>query len=145
MTKIYTFTFILMLACAAFAADTFAEIVVIANPAQTEPLNEKEIRDLYLGTIRRRQFDLFEQSEGQAARAEFYEKFLDRNENQLKQARSIMVFSGNRVPSILADDRAVYNEVKENPRAIGYVSAGFFEAEKKKNQDQRPTVLFSIK
>lgn len=109
-----------------------AEVSVIANSAQATNLNEQKVTlteqslyNLYLGIEKNSRFELLNQSEGQAARVEFFEKFLRQSEIQLKKKWSMLIFSGNRVPLNLTDDNAIFEYVKTHPNSVGYVDSGF--------------------
>lgn len=101
----------------------FAEISVIVNMAQKDQLNEKEIYNLYLGIEKNSQLELLHQEEGRSTRSEFLEKFLHNSEVQMKQKWSTLIFSGNRIPAILADDHSILDYIKRHPNAIGYVDS----------------------
>src|SRR4051812_36657133 len=74
-----------------------AAITVISNTDSPRILTQQEVRNLYLGTTRFEHTELIDQSPG-LPRAEFYEKFLNKSEIQMKQQWSVLVFSGHRVP-----------------------------------------------
>jgi len=125
---------------------SFAEVTVIMHASKTNEWTEKQIRDLYLGLLKMRQVEIFEQAEGQPSRSEFYEKFLNKTETQLKQQRSMLVFSGERIPAILSDDEAVFERVKAQANTIGYVSSAYFAKHSSQTSgDGSPVSLFTLK
>jgi ABC-type phosphate transport system substrate-binding protein len=126
------------------AADAYADIIFIANSSKKEVWTEKQVRDLYLGTLKLQQIELVDQAAGQTARNEFYEKFLKKSESQLKQKWSILVFSGEKVPLVVANDRATYEYVKSHPDSIGYVSKEFWEKEASTISTEGLMRLFSV-
>jgi hypothetical protein len=101
---------------------------VITASANKEQWTEEQVRNAYDGKLKLRTV-LVEQTEGQIPRAEFHDRFLQKTENQMKQQWSIVIFSGGRAPLIKADDRAVYDYVKQNADSIGYVSSEFYNKE----------------
>lgn len=127
------------------AAFAHADLNLIANAANKETLSEKQVRDLYLGVLRSRKIELVEQSSGQSARSEFYSQFLQKDETQIKRQWSILIFSGERVPVVVSDDKAVFEYVKSHPNAIGYVSTVFWEKEKLAKAENQPIELFTVK
>lgn len=122
-----------------------AEVTIIIHPSKKNAWTEKQIRDLYLGLLKMREIELYEQADGQPARTEFYEKFLNRNENQMKRQRSVSVFSGERVPATLTDDESVFERVKSHPNAIGYVSSSYFDSHTIKVIEALPISILKIK
>src|SRR5882724_11413452 len=99
----------LVISCSTFASQpSLAAVAVIAHLSQKNRWTRQDIRNLYAGVMKPRKLELLDQTEGQAARMEFYEKFITDNPNQIKQQRSILVFSGERAPEVLLDDQAVY-------------------------------------
>ncbi len=123
MVKLLT-AFMTIILFGSFASSaSSAEILIISN-ISNQTLTEKEIRDLYLGLTKSRQFRLLDQEIEQSARTEFNEKFLQKSERELQQKRSILIFSGMRTPTVLKDNQAVVDYVKNHKDTIGYVTGG---------------------
>jgi len=140
--KVFILVLLQVISASCFASVSWADVVVIAHPQQKEKLTEQNVRSLYVGSLKMRKIELVEQSEGQQVRAEFYAKFLQKTENQMKQIRSVLVFSGERIPATLQDDNAIYEYIKSHSNAIGYVTSEFFD--KKKNVDHSDTTPVSL-
>lgn len=107
---------------------SYAELSVIVNEKNKNAWTEERIRNAYVGRLKSNT-EVIEQGEGQAARAEFREKFLGKTENQIKRQWSISIFSGGRAPTSKAGDREVLDYMKTREDAIGYVSSEFFQKE----------------
>ena len=124
---------------------SFAGISVVANRAQKYIPTEQDIYNLYLGIEKNSRIELLNQDEGQAARAEFFNKFLHHSEIQMKQKWSMLVFSGNRIPSNSTDDRAILEYVKTHPNSVGYVDSEYLTKNKPSLDPQdQIVVLFKI-
>ena len=123
MVKLLTAFMTIILFCSFASIASSAEILIISN-ISNQTLTEKEIRDLYLGLTKSRQFRLLDQEIEQSARTEFNEKFLQKSERELQQKRSILIFSGMRTPTVLKDNQAVVDYVKNHKDTIGYVTGG---------------------
>lgn len=127
------------------AAVSRADMVFIAHSTKKEAWTEKQVRDLYLGILKLQKVDLLDQAAGQDIRDEFYQNFLKKTESQLKQQWSILIFSGERVPQMMANDRAVYDYVKSHANAVGYVSSAFWDKEIAVTSPDQPIKLFLAK
>ena len=122
------------------SASAFAAISIVVNHDSTRQLTEQDVLNLYLGIEKSNQIDLINQDDGQTVRTEFNAKFLNRNETQMKQLWSTLIFSGQRIPSNLSSDAAVIKYVKTHPSAIGYVDSSSLA----QNSDPKVTELFKV-
>lgn len=119
-----------------------ADLVVIAHKDLKERPTEKKVYNLYSGIEKNSSIELLNQGEGQAARSEFFEKFLKHSEIEMKQRWSALVFSGNRTPTSLTDDRSVIEYIKAHANAVGYVDEKFLQ--KNPLKDAPLVTLFTI-
>lgn len=111
----------------AFTQLAQADISVIANAKSKGQLTERDLYNLYLGIEKTSTYELLHQGVDQVARAEFFEKFLHQNETQMKRKWSTLIFSGNRIPTVIEDNRSVLEYVKVHPDAVGYVTSAFLD------------------
>ncbi len=111
------------LASGAVGADVVA-VVSARNPVST--LSRNQTADIFLG--RSSQFPdgsgavPVDQSEGSAARDEFYASFTGKSAAQLKAHWSKIIFTGRgQPPNEVANGAAVKKFVSAHPNAIGYI------------------------
>ncbi|QYF92119.1 hypothetical protein KY495_15250 [Massilia sp. PAMC28688] len=98
-----------------------AEIVVIVNPKNpaTRMLNDQAAQ-FFIG--KSSVFTPVELSEGNALRAEFHSKVLQKDSAQIKAIWSKLVFTGKGVaPREFASVAEVKKAVAADPKAIGYI------------------------
>lgn len=107
---------------------SLAELSVIVSEKNKDLWTEARVHDAYTGRLKSKAV-IIEQAKEQAAYNEFREKFLGKTENQLKLQWSILIFSGGRAPLHKANDRDVFDYLKNHDNAIGYVSSEFFKKE----------------
>lgn len=119
---------IVLLATACLAGAAQANIAVVVNPANANAVSADDLNRLFLG--RSASFadgskaTPLNLAEGQAARAEFDSKVLNRSAAQLKAYWSKLVFTGKGTPpKELADDSAVKVAVAADSSAIGYIDS----------------------
>lgn len=119
---------IVLLATACLAGAAQADIAVVVNPANANAVSADDLNRLFLG--RSASFadgskaTPLNLAEGQAARAEFDSKVLNRSAAQLKAYWSKLVFTGKGTPpKELADDSAVKVAVAADSSAIGYIDS----------------------
>ena len=119
---------IALLATACLAGAAQADIAVVVNPANANVVSADDVSRLFLG--RSASFadgskaTPLNLAEGQAARAEFDSKVLNRSAAQLKAYWSKLVFTGKGTPpKELADDAAVKAAVAADSSAIGYIDS----------------------
>lgn len=120
---------VMLLTAACLVGAAQAEIAVVVNPANANAVSADELNRLFLG--RSSSFadgskaTPLNLAEGQAARAEFDSKVLNRSAAQLKAYWSKLVFTGKGTPpKELADDAAVKAALAADSSAIGYISSG---------------------
>lgn len=122
-------SFFLLLIMAACAANTQAEIAIIANKSVSiVSITEAQAAAIFLS-----QLDVLEdgtqlipvdQKDDQETRAMFYTKVIKKGAAQLSAYWSRKVFSGEgQPPKKVADDAVVLALVRTNPNVIGYVDA----------------------
>ncbi|GAB57752.1 phosphate ABC transporter substrate-binding protein [Rheinheimera nanhaiensis] len=120
---------VMLLTAACLVGAAQAEIAVVVNPANANAVSADDLNRLFLG--RSSSFadgskaTPLNLAEGQAARAEFDSKVLNRSAAQLKAYWSKLVFTGKGTPpKELADDAAVKAALAADSSAIGYISSG---------------------
>lgn len=109
----------------ACARADFYLVANIANPQRT--LTSKEAVDLYMG--RRRSFTngdfalLFDQPRDSLRRAAFYQTLTGMGPAEVNSYWSRLMFSGQSMPpQALPDEAAMFDIVRRNPSALGWVS-----------------------
>lgn len=112
----------------AVAAPSFAEIVVIVNPANTANISEDDIGRLFLG--KKSKFSDGSKAmpiylaQGHAARDAFNKKALGKSSSQLKAYWSKLIFTGKGTPpDALGSVNDVIAKVSSEPSAIAYINA----------------------
>ncbi len=115
-------------AIALFASVAQAEVAVVVHPSNAASLDQASLSRIFLGKMKSfpggGQAVPLNQSEGNAATAEFNNKVLKKSASQLKAYWSKLVFTGKGTPpKALASDSEVINLVSSNPNVIGYVDA----------------------
>ncbi|MBK8675246.1 MAG: phosphate ABC transporter substrate-binding protein [Cellvibrionales bacterium] len=119
----------LLLIMAVYAANTQAEIAIIANKSVSiASITEAQAAAIFLS-----QLDVLEdgtqlipvdQKDDQETRSMFYAKVIKKGAAQLNAYWSRKVFSGEgQPPKKVADDAVVLALVRANPNVIGYVDA----------------------
>jgi ABC-type phosphate transport system substrate-binding protein len=113
----------LSLNCSAAEADVVA-VVSAKNPACM--LSRQQVTDLFLGKTARfpggkiaTPIDL---PQGSMERREFYSRFADRSEAQIRAYWASMIFTGRgRPPQEVSDDAEMKDLLANDPHAIGYI------------------------
>lgn len=99
-----------------------AEIVVVVNNANSDALTKSDVSRIFLG--KNKSFTAVNVSSGNASRAEFNKKALNKSSSQVKAYWSKLVFSGKGTPPKELDSDAKVKEfVASNPKAIGYIDS----------------------
>lgn len=111
-----------------FAANAFAEVAIIVNPANNATASSEDIQRLFLGKTKNfpngSDAAPFNLKEGNAAREAFNQAILSKNESQVKAYWSQLVFTGKGTPpKEAADEDEMKKWVAGNPNAIGYIDA----------------------
>jgi len=118
---------LLAVALGSVAVSAHAQVVVIISSKNPiSKLTPDQVSQIFLGQAKTFYSGGMavpvDQTEGAAARHEFYQKVAGKSPAQLKAYWSKLTFSGNaQPPLVLADDQAVVKKVAENPKYIGYV------------------------
>lgn len=125
MNKLIQASFI---AASLFASQCFAEIAVVVHPSNSASISADDIERIFLG--KKKSFSSGDTAvpinlnEGDATRASFNEKALNKNSSQLKAYWSKLVFTGKGTPPKEVDSAAdVLKLVSSNPNMIGYIDA----------------------
>lgn len=108
------------------AADTV--VVVVSAESPVVELPRQHLTDLYLGRTSRfpdgRGAAPIDLEPGAPEREEFYERYLGRNQAEIKTHWSRLVFTGRgRPPPDLESGERVRERVADDPSAIGYIDA----------------------
>ncbi|HEY9034628.1 MAG TPA: hypothetical protein VIN71_11870 [Pseudomonadales bacterium] len=110
------------------AVPAYAGLAVIVHPDNQNPLDERQLRNIFLGKSQvfadgseARPLDL---AEGSEERQAFVSKVLRRTESSLNAYWARMLFSSQgKPPKELKDASAVKQAVAADPQAIGYLDA----------------------
>ena len=116
------------LAVLGFSQLSFAGISVIVNAnSSLDAANKTEVVNLFLNkskSLQGQRLTPVDQSKGQAARQQFYESVVRKNESQLKAYWSRLIFTGKGLPPAeIGNSKSVINRVANDPKAIGYISS----------------------
>jgi ABC-type phosphate transport system substrate-binding protein len=116
-----------LLSCALLPADA-AVVVIGSRDIDVASLNEKTVRNLYLGkTVQLdngTRVEVIDLPSGNAVRDEFYEKVIGKDSTQIKAYWAKRIFTGKgSPPATRFDEHMVIKWVSEAPGRIGYVSA----------------------
>jgi ABC-type phosphate transport system substrate-binding protein len=104
-----------------------AEVVAVVSAASSvATLSKNQIADIFLGKTARypdgSQAVPIDQSEGTAARDEFYMQFTGRSAAQIKAHWSKIIFTGRgQPPRTVSSSSAIKQLLAQNPKAIGYI------------------------
>ncbi len=146
LNSIFVFIFIFAGPVVSLSAiNSRADVVIIANSENKTAWDIDELRKIYLGVVKPLGLTILDQAETQKIREEFYIKFVAKNPSEIKRKRSILIFSGEKVPLVLPDDSAVFDHVKKHENAIGYVSKEFMDKEISKTKVGLPASIFIVK
>lgn len=111
-----------------FAGVAQAEVAVVVHPSNSASLDQSNVARIFLGKMKSfpgaGQAVPLNQSESNAATAEFNSKVLKKSGSQLKAYWSKLVFTGKGTPpKAIASDAEVIKLVSTNPNMIGYVDS----------------------
>lgn len=107
--------------------NTFAEVAVIVNPANSNQLDANAIKKIYLG--KSKSFDDGVKvnpvnQDGNSVADEFNDKVVGKSGSQLNAYWSKLVFTGKGTPpEKLSNDQAVIDFVSSNTDGIGYIDS----------------------
>ncbi|KGJ97620.1 phosphate ABC transporter substrate-binding protein [Colwellia psychrerythraea] len=124
---------ILLLTSLTLSHSCFADISIVVNIANGRAISDTEISRLFLGKLKKfsggDSATPVNSKAGNAARADFEKKVLNKSSSQIKAYWSKRVFSGKgKPPTEVENDAAVLAFVAANPGAIGYVDAASVDA-----------------
>lgn len=119
-----------------FAGVAQAEIAVVVHPSNSANIDQASVARIFLGKMKSfpdaGQAVPLNQSESNAATAEFNSKVLKKSGSQLKAYWSKLVFTGKGTPpKAIATDAEVIQLVSSNPNMIGYVDSSTVTADVK--------------
>lgn len=120
--------FWLVAACILITQTVQAELVIIANAESgITAVAAEDIAQVFLGkrnNLNGKDVVAIDQGEGQAIRALFYEKVVNKTESQLNAYWSRLIFTGKGMPpDQVFSDLDVIDRVAEDPELIGYVDS----------------------
>ncbi|QNI02471.1 phosphate ABC transporter substrate-binding protein [Halomonas sp. SH5A2] len=103
-------------------------VVVVSTQNPTETLSRDELRDIYLGRLKRFSdgtvVEPVDQRESSPAYSKFYRYYMEMTPSQIKAHRSKLIFTGRgQPPALVADDSDMANTIAASPRAIGYLDS----------------------
>ncbi|MGB0833938.1 MAG: phosphate ABC transporter substrate-binding protein [Psychrobium sp.] len=120
MNKILSIVVIMAGLLVTFVAQ--AEIVVVVNKGNGVTLSKSDVSRIFLGKMKK--YTPVNASSGNALRAEFNKKALNKSSSQVKAYWSKLVFSGKGTPpKEFASDAEIKAFVASNPNAIGYINS----------------------
>lgn len=118
---------LLYLAC--FSTNIWAtEIAVIVHPSNNNVLDERQVRQIFLGQIKTypdgSEAQTFDNLGSKTLRSAFISQVLRRNESTMNAYWARMIFTAKATPpQELPDSKTVKKVVSSNPRAIAYIEA----------------------
>lgn len=118
----------MLIAGSFFSLSCFADVAVIVNTANNNPIDESFIKKVYLGKAKSfedgAKIDMYTLGDSDAATAEFREKVLNKTNSQYKSYWSKLVFTGKGTPpKEMSDASEMINEVKRNINTIGFIAS----------------------
>jgi ABC-type phosphate transport system substrate-binding protein len=119
--------------CFAMAAARADIVVVVSDKSDVTTLSKNQLADIFLGKSARfpngRLAVPIDQSEGAAAREEFYTRFIGKSAAQLKAHWSKIIFTGRGQPPRAASNSSDTKKLlHENPNAISYIEQSEVDA-----------------
>ena len=125
--KKFNLIFVTVLSVFFFQSAMAGVAIVVNTNSKLESANQTEVINLFLNksqTLQGERLVPVDQSKGQAARTEFYENVVNKNESQLKAYWSRLIFTGKGLPPAeIGNDKNVIDKVASDPNAIGYISS----------------------
>lgn len=112
-----------------FSIQGHAAIAVIVNPKNTNQLDERMVRQIFLGQIKTypdgSEAQTYDTINEDSLRSEFITKVLRRNESTMNAYWARMIFTAKATPpQELPDSATVKKVVAGNKNAIGYINSG---------------------
>jgi ABC-type phosphate transport system substrate-binding protein len=119
--------------CLAMAAARADIVVVVSDKSDVTSLSKNQLADIFLGKAARypngRLAVPIDQSEGAAARDEFYARFIGKSAAQLKAHWSKIIFTGRgQPPRATSNSSDTKRLLRENPNAISYIEQSEVDA-----------------
>ena len=124
-----------VLVCLLFCTNAaFAEIVIIVNKNNTNSIDSKSLKRIFLAKEKRFADGLearpINQASSQSIRREFDDKYINRTSAQVKAYWAKLVFTGKGTPPLdLQSDAAVISTVETDQSAIGYIDSASVTAQ----------------
>jgi len=116
---------IIVLLSVLFSLPTFADIVVVGNPALPDGLTKKEAKRIFLGKKDKySQGDLYviELSSTNPMKAEFHKRVTKKSLAQLESYWSKQLFTGKATPPLeVADANTLKATIAQHSNGIGYI------------------------
>jgi ABC-type phosphate transport system substrate-binding protein len=110
------------------SSSSFADLVVVVNPANGNALDGKIVQRIFLGKDKKykdgTETIAINQDASSALRENFDQEVLGRNSSQVSAYWSKLVFTGKGIPpKEVSSDAEVIDLVSKNPSAIGYIDS----------------------
>lgn len=110
-----------------------AEIAVVVHPSNNNVLNERQVRQIFLGQIKTypdgSEAQTFDNLNPKHLRSTFISQVLRRNENTMNAYWARMIFTAKATPpQELPDSETIKKVVSSNPRAISYLEARYVDS-----------------
>ena len=118
---------ILAIIVLALSHNAFAEVAVIVNSANSDSINEKLIKKIYLGKAKAfpggDKVKVYTLPSSQEDTEYFRQKALKKSNSQFKSYWSKLAFTGKGTPATELDSAAdIIAAIKKDPKAIGFVN-----------------------
>lgn len=119
---------LITLFCLGFAVHSHAAIAVVVNPKNNNQLDERMVRQIFLGQIKTypdgSEAQTYDTAGNDNLRSDFVTKVLRRNESTMNAYWARMIFTAKATPpQELPDSATVKKVVAGNKNAIGYISS----------------------
>lgn len=118
----------MLIASTFFSLSCFADVAVIVNTTNNNPIDESFIKKVYLGKAKSfedgAKIEMYTLGDADAATVEFREKVLNKTNSQYKSYWSKLVFTGKGTPpKEMSNANEMINEVKRNTNTIGFIAS----------------------
>lgn len=122
----------LLLYCVCLANTQASEIAIVVHPNNTNHLDERMIRQIFLGQIKTYPDGLaaqtFDNTGNDNLRSAFISSVLRRNESTMNAYWARMIFTAKAIPpQELSDSKTVKKVVANNERAISYMDSALVD------------------
>lgn len=123
---------IILLLSMLFSASSFADVVIVGNPALPDGLTKKEAKKIFLGKKNKyssARLYVIELSADNPIKATFHKKVTKKSLAQLESYWSKQLFTGKLTPPIVvADANTVKANIAQNSNAISYMDEADVDA-----------------